>query len=117
MIKRELNINKEFYDISKYIGIINPNEDIYESYSLKEKLIVLTLKRLIIIEEGIVDIELNFSSITGYDFLCNNLDPNNLCVKLKTNEKIITLNFKDKKKYFRFINSLMIGLKNQKQLN
>lgn len=117
MIKRELNINKEFYDISKYIGIVNPNEDIYESYSLKEKLIVLTLKRLIVIEKGIVDTELNFSSITGYDFFCNNFDPNNLCVKLKTNEKIITLNFKDKKKYFRFISNLMIGLKNQKQLN
>lgn len=117
MIKRELSLNKEFYDISKYIGIVNPNEDIYESYSLKEKLIVLTLKRLIVIEEGIVDIELNFSSITGYDFLCSNIDVNNLCVKLKTDEKIITLNFKEKKKYFRFITNLMIGLKNQKNSN
>ncbi|UUV17402.1 hypothetical protein NRK67_00750 [Fusobacteria bacterium ZRK30] len=117
MIKRELNINKEFYDISKYIGIVNPNEDIYESYSLKEKLIVLTLKRLMIIEKDIVDIELNFSSITGYDFFCSNLKPNNLCVKLKTDEKIITLNFKEKKKYFRFISNLMVGLKNQGHLN
>lgn len=117
MIKRELSLNEEFYDISKYIGIVNPNEDIYESYFLKEKLIVLTLKRLIVIEKDIVDIELNFSSITGYDFLCSNIDPNNLCIKLKTDEKRITLNFKEKKKYFRFISSLMVGLKNQGHSN
>lgn len=65
-VEKTIELKDEYYDITKYIGIVDSREQILESYLVRDGYIVLTNKKLMNIEERKVIWELNLDNIDSF---------------------------------------------------
>ncbi len=108
MIKKELKIVEEFYDISRYIGIVDPNHPIYESYQGEDELITLTRRNLLTVGRDGVDLNLSLRSVKACNFSAER--EGRYRVDVTTDEEVISLIFKGRRESLRFTNNILKGL-------
>ena len=108
MMKKELKIVEEFYDISRYIGIVDPNHPIYESYQGEGELIALTRSKLLTVGKDGIDLEVNLRTVKTCSFSPG--EKNTYRVEVTTNEEVISLFFKERRESLRFTSNILKGL-------
>lgn len=108
MNNKKFKIVEEFYDISRYIGLVDPSQPIYESYQAKDELIALTRNKLLIIKEDSLDFEVSLTDVKGCSFSTNKEMGYRL--DLNTSKEVISLAFNRKRETLRFVNNVLKGL-------
>lgn len=108
MINRNFKVIGEFYDISKYIGIIDPTKAIYESLQGGDERIVLTEDKLITVIEDQIALDINISDIMDFNF--SSKGKAQYILHLLTPSDVISLDFHKKREGLRFINNILRGL-------
>jgi|GEM_PF-2946057 len=109
MNKKEFKVIGEFYDISRYIGLISPDKPIYESLQGGEELIVLTEDKLITVKDDSVAFEVDLSSVRGCNFTI--LGKTRYLVDITTTKDLVSLEFHRKNDTLRFLNNILKNLR------
>lgn len=108
MINRNLKVIGEFYDISKYIGVVDPAKAIYESLQGGEELIVLTEDKLITVIGDQIALDINIEDIEDFNF--SSKGKAQYILHIITSTDVISLDFHKKRESLRFINNILRGL-------